>query len=95
MSEADLQRTLLDAARLFGWMSYHVPDSRRATCKGFPDLVLAHPSGQLLYAELKSARGRVSAEQIQWIKTLRLAGSEVYVWWPRDLDAAIARLQKR
>lgn len=92
MSEADLQRAILDAALWLGWLSYHTYDSRRCS-PGFPDLVLVHPTRGCIFAELKGPRGRLRPEQIQWVKTLRLAGSEVYVWRPDDLDEAIERLR--
>ena len=102
MSEAQLQRTILDAAKIYGWLCYHTFDSRRCT-PGFPDLVLCKiPSQQasgnvaqgLIFVELKSQRGRLRREQVVWITALRSAGQEVHVWRPRDLDEAIARLQQ-
>jgi hypothetical protein len=65
--------------------------------KGFPDLVLARPTihqtrstpmrpARVIYAELKSATGRTSAEQRQWLNTLQACGQEVYTWRPSDLE---------
>ena len=51
---------------------------------GFPDLVLAHPSGRVIFAELKSDKGKVSPLQSRWLSVLEL-GAVVWVWRPADL----------
>jgi hypothetical protein len=64
---------------------------------GYPDLVLVRPTlpqtrstpmrcARVVYAELKSERGRFSPEQRVWLKTLRACGQEVYEWKPSDLE---------
>jgi hypothetical protein len=88
MSEADLQTNVLDAVRKLGGIAYHTHDSRRSA-KGFPDLVIVFPrTGALLFVELKSTDGEVTAEQRQWLAALRagarLAVREVYLWRPED-----------
>lgn len=91
-TEADLQATVVDAARACGWLVYHTYDSRRSAA-GFPDLVLAR-HGELLFVELKSAKGKTSRDQDEWLDALRcVAGVGVYVWRPEDLDTAIERLK--
>jgi len=47
--------------------------------KGFPDLVLAR-KGEVVFAELKSAKGKVTAEQRSWLNAL--GGG--YLWRPAD-----------
>jgi VRR-NUC domain len=103
LSEAQLQAAVIQAARLLGWLAYSIPDSRRATSNGFPDLVLCNILSQqasgivtqeLIFAELKSECGRLRPEQIVWITALRAAGQEVYIWRPRDLESAISRLSR-
>ena len=50
--------------------------------------------GRLVIAELKSERGKVSPEQRAWLDTLGMVpGIEVFVWYPADLDDAIAILR--
>ncbi|MFN0093503.1 MAG: VRR-NUC domain-containing protein [Dehalococcoidia bacterium] len=88
MSEKDLLSAVEQLAVACGWLSYHTRDSRRSA-GGFPDLVLAHPAGMVIFAELKRAggRGRVSAEQAQWLGVLGAAASSsvvVRVWRPGD-----------
>jgi hypothetical protein len=50
---------------------------------GWPDLtLLGH--GQLIFAELKTDRGRLSGEQVGVIAALRAAGQDARVWRPDD-----------
>mgnify|MGYP001594853267 CR=1 FL=1 len=59
---------------------------------GFPDLVLARPdpkAPRLILAELKTARGRLTAAQQVWQEALGDAEHrdwEYYTWWPSQLD---------
>ena len=62
---------------------------------GFPDLVLVHETRGLVFAELKSEKGRLSHKQQRWIDLLRLAGQEVYVWKPSDFGEVKLRLKNR
>ena len=51
---------------------------------GFPDLVLVRED-RLLFIEVKSAKGRLSEWQKEWITLLRGTGKcEVYVFFPED-----------
>jgi VRR-NUC domain-containing protein len=104
VSEFELQRAVVEAARLFGWLVAHFRPARTARGwrtpvaadgAGFPDLVLVKP-GRLVFAELKAATGRLSDEQARWLAALGLSERcEVYVWRPADwLDGTIeARLR--
>lgn len=92
--DAWLDKVMRTAAEL-GWQRrYHTHDSRRST-PGFPDLVLVHPGHhRVIFAELKSEKGKLTAEQAGWIADLRDCGLEVYVWRPVDLpqvDYVLAR----
>jgi hypothetical protein len=95
MSEADLQSCVVDLARRLGGLVYHTHDSRRSPA-GFPDLVIAFPrSGAIVFAELKSATGRVTPEQDEWHRALAVRGA-MYVWRPADWrDWSIARALQR
>lgn len=66
--EADFQAVVVDYARLRGWMTYHTHDSRRSAA-GFPDLVMVR-DGQLVFAELKSEKGKTTPEQDAWLMAL-------------------------
>jgi hypothetical protein len=50
----------------------------------------------MLFIELKSARGRLSQTQRQWLEALQQVQHPPYaaVWRPSDLDHALAFLQR-
>ena len=94
MTERQLQDAVVRLARMSGWLVYHTHDSR-GSAPGFPDLCLAR-EGRLVFAELKSARGRVTPAQRLWLDTLRAGPAEAYLWHPMDwLDGTVERLLKR
>jgi VRR-NUC domain len=92
MSEAELLECVLQTAALFGWRSAHFRPAmtkhgwRTAVSgdgKGWPDLVLVRD--RLLFVELKSARGSLSADQKAWRDSLVVAaGCEWHLWRPSD-----------
>lgn len=93
LSEKAWQSFVVDLAKWNGWHVYHALPVRnekgvwRTATQGdtgFPDLVLAHPTRGTIFAELKSATGRLSDNQIAWIGVLKASGAEVYVWRPSD-----------
>ena len=84
MSEKQFQKAVIDLAKWTGWLAYHTYDSRRSE-PGFPDLVLVHPTRGVLFRELKTMKGRVSAHQRKWLDKLALAGADVAVWRPNQL----------
>jgi len=90
MSEAEWQAQVLDAAVRFGWRAYHTHDSRRSAA-GFPDLVLVHPRAGIIFAELKTDKGRVAAPQAEWLDALQAAAGQhptrVVLWRPHDASA--------
>jgi len=64
-------------------LRYHTHDARRSP-KGFPDLVICGLGG-VLFRELKTQRGTVKPEQIEWLGALAAAGADVDLWRPEDL----------
>lgn len=105
MSEAEFQRSVIDLARLHGWMVAHfraatLTNGRTVTPvsadgAGWPDLVLVHPVRGTLFRELKTDRGRVSHRQQQWLDWLYAAGNNAGVWRPRDWPEIQATLTGR
>lgn len=101
VSEESLQSAVIDLAQLRGWKVAHFAPARtekgwrtpvRADGKGFPDLVLVK-GRRLIFAELKSQKGRVSPEQAAWLDALsgdaflapgEYRDVEVKVWRPAD-----------
>jgi hypothetical protein len=92
------QSVVVEVARLAGWRVAHFRPARTtqgwrtpvtADGAGWPDLVLVRPP-RLIFAELKSERGTVSARQTEWLDVLRLLPkAEVYLWHPSDWDELV------
>jgi hypothetical protein len=91
VTEKELQAVVVEAANLFGYLSYHTFDSRRSA-RGFPDLCLARPD-RVMFIELKSEKGRLTVDQTQWLQVLEKAGQEVHIWRPQQwLDGTITEV---
>lgn len=100
-TERAFQDAVVAAAGWHGWLVHHCrPGRNRAGAVstpiqgdvGFPDLVLVHPSRGTMFAELKSATGRLTPAQQAWHAALYQAGSECHVWRPVDWPAIMKRL---
>ena len=83
-AERPFMAAVVKIAKLRGWMLYHTHDSRRST-SGFPDLVLVRPP-RLIFAELKSIKGKPSIQQTAWLDALGGCGFEVFCWRPSDIE---------
>jgi hypothetical protein len=98
MTEAMLQTSILELARLHKLQAFHCYDSRKSTGVGFPDLCLAGPGG-VVFAELKNDVLAPTPEQMTWLGTLVEGGAEAYLWRPEQwldqtIHAVLARLAK-
>jgi hypothetical protein len=93
LTEKAWQNQIIELATFCGWVHYHTYDSRRSAA-GWPDLVLCRPP-QLIFVELKTAKGRVTRAQAEWQAWLVACGQEFYVWRPSDFEIAAERLQRR
>jgi hypothetical protein len=103
ITEEALQDAVVKCARLLGWRVHHAWLSLHSAA-GYPDLTLVWPAdgqppagrpARLLFLELKTARGRLSAEQEAWGAALAAVGGPVAwrVIRPRDwLDGTVERL---
>lgn len=91
-SEKVWRQQVLQLAKLNGWECYFTWTSIHSPA-GFPDLVLCRPP-RIVFAELKTERGKVTEAQTKWILTLGLCPVEVYVWRPRDFDVVAAILRR-
>jgi hypothetical protein len=89
-TEKEWQAEVVKAARMGRWLTYHTYDSRRSS-GGFPDLTLVRDT-DLIFAELKTLRGKASDEQQGWLTRLEKTGVEVYLWRPSDVEQVYARL---
>jgi hypothetical protein len=109
MSERVLKNTIVTYARGYGWLVHHDLPSQRANGSwatvtqgdsGYPDLVLVHPGStmarmnpQIIYAELKTQRGKLTTGQQQWLDALQAAGQTAVVWRPSDLQDIFTKLR--
>lgn len=81
--EASFMAWVIQFAEIHGWAVFHDTDSRKNT-PGFPDLVLTR-RGVLIFAELKTVKGRLTREQELWLARLdAVPGIEVHLWRPTD-----------
>jgi VRR-NUC domain len=102
VTEAELQKAVIDTAHIFSWRVAHFRPAQTskgwrtpvsADGKGFPDLVLVRE--RVVYAELKGHGGRLSQDQLDWISALRGAKQEMHVWYPSDwTNGLIERILK-
>lgn len=99
MSEAELQAAVIECAQLLGWKCAHFRPAMTskgwrtpvsADGAGWPDLTLQRTIGErkrLIFAELKTEKGKTSAAQDEWLEALEHTddendGGECYVWRP-------------
>jgi len=93
LSERAFQVAVIEFARLHSWLVYSIPDSRRATAAGFPD-IFAVRDGRALAWELKTMRGRLRPDQRAWLDALgAVPGIDAAVRRPGDWDAIEAALK--
>lgn len=110
ITERQFQRSVTALATATGWAWWHVSDSRRsaggrvvgdATVAGLPDLLMAHPSRGIVFAELKRQDGKVRDSQRRAFDVLAPAARcatltdckvRVHLWRPSDYDDVIRPL---
>jgi len=97
MTEAGLQKLIIQAAQLYGWRISHFRPA--LTSKGwrtaveghagFPDLVLAK-DGKVIIAELKTEKGKLSPAQVVWQQAL---GDCYRLWRPSNVPQILSELR--
>jgi len=86
MVEADLERFVRWLTRQRSLPAFHVINSRRrVTLAGWPDWVIVGTS--VLFRELKTGRGRPSADQLALGERITAAGGDWSIWRPSDLKS--------
>ncbi len=80
VTEKIFQLQVIGYAHLRKWKVYHTFDSRRSE-PGFPDLFMVRGK-RIIFAELKTTKGKLSPPQEEWLAALVQAPCEVYVWTP-------------
>jgi hypothetical protein len=100
ISEASFLQQVKGLAYIHGWTLHHSQPSLTRTGRylttgspGFPDVVLVHKDKGLIFAELKTTKGKLSEAQENWLAMLN-RHAEVYVWRPDDLKDIEHRLSQ-
>ena len=102
INEAEFQRAVVKVARLYGWLVDHTPPMRNAGgdiytggLTGKTDLLLLSQKGKgIIFAELKTQKGKMSAAQCSFQDVVNMNGGEHYIWRPGDWDAIVERLRR-
>ena len=104
ISERDFQSQVIDLARSCNWRLAHFRAGKTAGGRwatqmsgdvGYPDLTLVR-GDRLIFAELKSATGTITPEQMDWLDALSMvAHVSAELWRPDGLDAIATLLSPR
>ena len=93
--EKILQDKVIHLAKMNGFMVQHSRPVKQADGRwltaiqgdaGFPDLVLAHAQRGVLFIELKSDTGRLTAGQVAWQRNIN---PHCEYWLVRDADLSM------
>jgi hypothetical protein len=90
--ESDLQQAITDLCAILGIDVFHVRNSR-GMAPGWPDLAII--GTRVIYRELKTEAGSLSADQRRVGARLTAAGADWAVWRPHDLRSGVVERQLR
>jgi hypothetical protein len=100
ISEAAFLQQVKALAYIHGWAVHHSQPSLTRRGKyittgapGFVDLVMAHRQRGLIFAELKTSKGRTSPAQDDWMQRIE-PFAECYLWRPEHLKDIEYRLSQ-
>ena len=101
-TEAQFRQQIIELAHWGRWKAYCVFEQAsyaRRSSKGFPDLVLARRNQdgrtRVLIVELKSEKGKMSLEQLEWqVLFTACPGVEYFLWKPSDFEEIEIILQR-
>lgn len=86
ITEKQFAQQVVSYARLMNWRVYQTWNSLHSPA-GFPDLCMVRLS-RVIFAELKSDKGKPTPEQEAWLADLEATGKvEAYLWRPSDFGA--------
>jgi len=84
ITEKQFQEQIKELAAIYHWKYYHTWTSIHSP-RGFVDVAMVRES-RLIFAELKSDKGKLTPYQSEWLDALKKTGAEVYVWRPGDFN---------
>jgi hypothetical protein len=88
MTETDLERIIRYLFRQRRLPGFHVINSRgNVTLAGWPDWTIVGTS--VLFRELKTERGRLTADQADVGQAILRAGGDWAIWRPADLKSGL------
>jgi len=98
MSEAAFLQQVKALAYMYDWSFHHSTPSMTSKGRwittgspGFPDICLAHRTRGVIFAELKTSKGKTTPAQNDWLERLS-PHAECYLWRPLDIDFIAERL---
>ena len=98
ITEAAFLQQVKSLAQIHGWTFHHSTPTQTAKGRwltsgstGFPDIVMAHKTKGVIFAELKTTTGKTTLAQDDWLERLN-PHAECYLWRPTDLDFIAQRL---
>jgi hypothetical protein len=103
LSESQFQGQVQELATLYGWEYMHIRPglNQRGAWRtpisgtlgaGWPDLILVR-GNQMIFAELKSEKGKLTAAQVTVLNALEATGCKVFCWKPSDWDSVVEALR--
>lgn len=103
LSESQFQSQVQELATLYGWEYMHIRPglNQRGAWRtpisgtlgaGWPDLILVRGQ-QMIFAELKSEKGKLTAPQVKVLNALEATGHPVFCWRPSDWDDVVRILK--
>lgn len=92
-TERELREQVRDLCKVFGWRFYFTWTSIHSP-RGMPDLILCRPP-RLIFAELKSDKGKITSHQQEWLDLLGECGGNVecYIVRPSDIEKFVGILR--
>lgn len=90
LTEKQFESQVKDLAKIFHVDKYYHPFLSKWSEKGFPDCTIIKVP-RLIFAELKSEKGKLSPAQAEWLELLRQCKTvEAYLW--RDGEEALEEI---
>jgi hypothetical protein len=91
MTEKQFAAEVEPLFKLYHWKYYHTWNSQHSV-PGFPDYCAVRDR-QTIFIELKTETGKITQAQIEWIKALRKAKQQVFLFRPSDFDSIVKALK--